>query len=227
MVEKRCDLFDRRPDLSGDLQLLSALRRLCVVFLSFLALAACGGPAEPVWAPDDVVKAATYTHDGPPSLALITVTTTRNGSGAHSALLVNASERLIFDPAGTFNVAFVPERNDVLHGITPRALLAYIDYHARETHDVLIQEVRVSPETARQVAALIKSHGAVPKAQCALSIGSILRQVRGFEAIPRSYFPNALSEAFAEVPGVITRTVTNETADDSHNVTFVRPAFAG
>ena len=173
------------------------------------------------------MKSARYEHDGPPTLALVTVTSTRNGSGAHSALVVSADERLIFDPAGTFNVAFVPERNDVLYGITPRALLAYIDYHARETHDVLIQEVVVSPETARQVATLIKAHGAVPKAQCALSIGGILRKVRGFQAMPRSYFPTALSEAFATVSGVTARTVTDETADDSHNVTFVRPGFAG
>ena len=163
MVAERGDFFDRSPDFLGDFQLLSAVRRLILVFLSCAALAGCAGPAESVWAPDDVVKSARYEHDGPPTLALVTVTSTRNGSGAHSALVVSADERLIFDPAGTFNVAFVPERNDVLYGITPRALLAYIDYHARETHDVLIQEVVVSPETARQVAALIKAHGAVPK----------------------------------------------------------------
>ncbi len=227
MVAERGDLFDRDPDFLGHFQLVSAVRRLFIAVLAVLALAGCGGPAESVWAPDDLVKSARYAHDGPPSITLVTVKATRNGSGAHSALVVNADERLIFDPAGTFEVAFVPERNDVLFGITPRALLAYIDYHARDTHDVLIQEVRVSPETAQQVATLIKSHGAVPKAQCALSITGILRQVRGFEGMPRSYFPNALSEAFAKVPGVTTRIVTDETADDSHNVTFVRPGFAG
>ncbi|MEM9969857.1 MAG: hypothetical protein AAF762_01980 [Pseudomonadota bacterium] len=196
-----------------------------VGLLVILAVAGCAGPAEPVWAPDDAVKRARYVHNGPPTLTLFTVVTTRSGSGAHAALMVNADERLIFDPAGTFDVSFVPERNDVLFGITPRALAAYIDYHARPSHDVVMQEVAVTPAQARRVAALIKSHGAVPKAQCALSIGSILQDVDGFQDVSRSYFPLTLSESFGARPGVTTQTVTDATADTSHNVTFVRPGL--
>ncbi len=201
--------------------------RLLAGAIVALVLAGCGGPAEPTWASDEEVKKARYTHDGSPSLTLFTVVTTRNGSGAHAALMVNADERLIFDPAGTFSVEFVPERNDVLHGITRRALLAYIDYHARPSHDVVIQEVPVTRAQAQRIASLIKSNGAVPKAQCALAIGGVLKRVQGFETLPRGYFPNRLSAAFGELPGVRMRRITGETADDSHNVTFVRPTFAG
>ena len=197
---------------------------------AFLALAAfivvgCAGPAEPVWAPDKAVEGARYAHEGPAKLTLYTVIATRNGSGAHSAIMVNADERVLFDPAGTFNVPFIPERNDVLFGMTPRAVSAYIDYHARPSHDVLIQEVTISPEQARRIATLIKTHGAVPKAQCALSIGGILQQVQGFEDVPRSYFPKTLQQAFAKRPGVETRRITDATADTSHNVRFVERAF--
>lgn len=196
--------------------------RAALLLVAALMLAACGGPAEPVWAPDHAVETARYVHDGPTTLTLFNVVSTRSGSGDHAALMINADERLLFDPAGTFNVSFVPERNDVLHGMTPRAVAAYIDYHARPSHSVDIYEVTVTPAQARRIAALMQSHGAVPKAQCALSIGRILRQVPGFEATPSTYFPKTLAASFANRPGVVTRRVTDATADTSHNVTFQR-----
>ena len=56
-----------------------------------------------------------------------------NGSGAHSGLLVNASEQVMFDPAGTWYHPNLPERNDVHFGVTPKMISFYIDYHARVT----------------------------------------------------------------------------------------------
>jgi hypothetical protein len=35
-----------------------------------------------------------------------------------------------------------------------------------------------------------------------VSIGSILQQVEGFESVPVTWFPNALSDGFARLPGV-------------------------
>ena len=197
--------------------------RAAFLLMAALILAACAGPAEPTWAPNAEVERARYVHDGPAKLTLFNVVTTRNGSGAHAALMVNADERLLFDPAGTFQVPFVPERNDVLHGVTPRALAAYIDYHARPSHSVDVYELEVTRSQANRIASLIKANGAVPKAQCAVSIGRILKQVPGFESISLSYFPNALAKAFVGRGGVMRQTITDETADTSHNVTFVRP----
>ena len=198
--------------------------RAAVVLIAALMLSGCAGPAEPVWAPDAAIERVRYVHAGPAKLTLFTVVTTRSGSGGHSALMVNADERLIFDPAGTFEVAFVPERNDVLHGITPRALAAYIDYHARPSHDVIVHEVTVTPEQARRAARLMRAHGAVPKARCAVSVAEILSGVPGFEGVTRTYFPNRLAESFATRPGVRMSRITDATADTSHNVVFERPA---
>lgn len=188
------------------------------------ALAACGGPAEPVWAPDAAVEKARYTHDAPPSITLFTVVSTRNGSGGHSGLLINARERILFDPAGTFSLPFAPERNDVHFGITERALDVYIDYHARETFDVHVQEVPVAQAQAERIAALAKAYGAVPKAQCSVSIASILRQVPGFEGIRSTYFPVSLSRNFQDVTGVAPIVISDDDADKNHNVLFVESA---
>lgn len=191
------------------------LRLLCIAALP-LALAACGGPAEPTWAKESAVRAATYQHGGPPSVTLYTMTSSKNGSGMHSALLINASERVMFDPAGTFRFQFTPERNDVHHGFTPRALAVYEDYYARETIDVNKQEIVLTPVQAERLLRAAKSYGAVPKAQCTLAISRVLREA-GIDA-PATYFPKAMMKAWARKPGVRTSMLSDDDADQNHGV---------
>ncbi len=173
---------------------------LCLAFP--LALAACG--AEPVWAPDEAVARARYVSNEPASLTLYTVVSKRNGTGGHSALMINASQRVLFDPAGTFKVGSVPERNDLLYGITERMRKLYIDYHARDTYDVLAQTIQVSPAVAEQALREAQSYGAVNKAFCGNSVSDILKDLPGFENTPRTFSPIRISEAFAAHPGVMT-----------------------
>ncbi len=182
-------------------------------------LAACGGPAEPVWAPDTELRKFSYRHAGPPEVTMYTVISKQSGSGAHSGLLIaGGGERILFDPAGTFGLPFAPERNDVHFAITDRALAVYIDYHARATYDVIEQRVPVSAAQAAAIARLAKAYGAVPKAQCTLSITRILSQVPGFESIDVGYFPLAAMNYVADLPGVQTRRITDDDADKNHNV---------
>jgi hypothetical protein len=194
--------------------------RLVLGLTVALGLAGCG--AQPVWAPEEAVQAARHTTDAPPSITLYTVVNKSSGSGAHSAILVNGSERVIFDPAGTWHHPRLPERNDVHFGMTDRALAFYIDYHARKTYDVVEQTVEVSPEVAELVLAQVKAYGAVPKAMCTQATSSVLRATPGFEAMPSTWFPKRLADAFAEVPGVRTRVITDDDDDSNHGVLLVQ-----
>lgn len=195
---------------------------ICAALIaSGVALSGCGGPAEPLWAPEAEVQRRAYTASGPPTITLFTVINNDSNAGRHSGLMISGAERIMFDPAGSFYHPHAPERNDVHHGFDETVLKVYIDYHARETFDVLIQEIEVTPEVAAQAAQAAQSYGAVPKAQCSLAIGRVLRQVPGFESMPVGYSPNALSRRFAELPGVTTRTVTDDDADANHGVLFV------
>lgn len=191
-----------------------------LILLSFLGLSACGGPAEPTWAPQSDLQKYSYRHEAPPSITLYTVVSRSSGSGAHSGLLINASERIIFDPAGTFELPFTPERNDVHFGMTPRAVAVYIDYHARQTYDVIEQRLAVTSKQAELIAKNARAYGAVPKAQCTLAITRILKDVPGFETVPVGYFPKRASAWFAEQAGVQTRLITDDDADKNHNVLF-------
>jgi hypothetical protein len=173
------------------------------VTLAFsLLLAACG--AEEVWAPEEDVQRALYRHDGPPAITFFTMINNRSNEGAHSGLMVNASQRAIFDPAGSFHHPQLPERNDVFFGITPAAYDFYIDYHARETYRVAVAEVPVSAEQAEIALRLIREAGPVAPTLCNYSIADVLRQVPGFEDAPRTIFPLRTKRYFEGRPGVRT-----------------------
>lgn len=180
------------------------ISRRAVISLALpLALAACG--ADSVWAPDAEVSRARYVSGEKPSLTLYTVVNKRSGSGGHTALMIDASQRVLFDPAGTFKFPGAPERYDVIFGITEQIRKVYIDYHARETYDVLEQKIYVSPAVAEMALQRAMGYGAVNKAFCGNSTSYILRDLPGFESIPRTFFPMKISRSFGEIPGVQTR----------------------
>lgn len=201
------------------------MRHLLFAVLLPLVLAACG--ADPTWAPDDVVAQARVAYpDRPPSVTLVTVIATRNGQGAHTGLLINGSERVLFDPAGTFEHPGMPIRNDVHYGVTDQRLEVYYDYHARITYYVVTQEKLVSPQVAELVMQRAKAHGAVPKAMCANSVTDILRGVPGFESIRPTFFPVKLMNQFAQLGGISERKIYDDDADDNRYVLYTRGKLA-
>lgn len=180
---------------------MSLLTRLMAV-LALAVLAACTTKPA-VWASDEAVQAARYQASGPTEIVLFNVINNERGTGEHSALMINApSQRVLFDPAGTWTHPLSPERHDVHFGFDDTQLYRYTYYHARRTHHVLIQTLQVPPETAERILQLAQVEGPVPDAYCAKSIIHILHQVPGFEWIEDSFYPNNLSEQFATIPGV-------------------------
>ncbi len=191
---------------------------LCLALL--LGLSACG--AEKVWAPDADVSRARYVTGEPPSITLFTVVNKRSGDGGHSALMIDASQRILFDPAGTFSYARVPERNDLLFGITEQMRKLYIDYHARDTYDVLEQKIYVSPAVAEQALRDAESYGAVNKAFCGNSVSYILKDLPGFQSMPRTFFPMKISQAFGELPGVTSHLYHDGDPDIQTGIKMIR-----
>ena len=197
------------------------MRRIFIAIFLLFGLAACS--AESVWSSDDEVMRARYVHGGAPTLTLFTVISTSSGNGGHSALMINGSERLIFDPAGSWYHPRIPERNDVHFGMTERAVDFYVDYHARVTWYVVRQDIVVSPEVAAKAIQLAKAYGAVPKAMCANSVSDILRQLPGFEDVRSTMFPVPLMESFGARPGVTEQIFRDQ--DPDNNDYMMAPAL--
>jgi hypothetical protein len=169
-----------------------------------LPLAGCGMNAESVWASDEAVARARHASAGPAMLALITVRNEDGGTGAHSALLIDASERVLFDPFGGWTDPAVAERNDVLHGFSPEAEERYLSYQAQDGYYYVRQEVLVPAAVAEQALALAKGYGPVGMAMCSNAVADVLRPLPGFEGIGAAWFPETLSNRFARLPGVAT-----------------------
>lgn len=179
-------------------------RRALLLGLAALpALGACS-PGTSVWAPDEAVERARYRAPGPTYLALVTVRNEGDGQGAHSALLISASERVLFDPFGGWKDAAVPERDDVLFGFSPEVEARYLNYQAGGGYYYVRQEIAVSPEVADQALALAKGYGPVGMAQCTIAVSNVLKQLPGFESLRTTWFPEHLSTRFAKLPGVTT-----------------------
>lgn len=182
----------------------------------FVALAGCASSPQKPNADAATLERAAYSDPSSPSMTLFTMVNNRTGKGGHTSLMVNASQRVIFDPAGSFKADVVPEFNDVLYGITPAVLQAYRGSHARSTFHVVIQEVALTPEQAAAAYHLVTTNGRVPGAYCANATSALLAQVPGFESIDRTFYPVNLQEQFGALPGVKTERYYENDSEDLH-----------
>ncbi len=169
-----------------------------------LALGVAGCAPEQPYADAETVAQARYVSSEPPSVTLYTMVNNRTGKGGHSALHINASESIIFDPAGSYYADVVPERNDVLYGVSPAIEQSYRSAHARTTFHVVSQKLPLSAAQAEQAYQLAVTNGAVPGAFCANATSTILGQVLGKDAIKTTMYPTNLQTQFAQLPGVTT-----------------------
>ena len=181
-----------------------------VILCALLLLSACG---EQIWASDEAVQAARHRHGGAPELTLVTIMNYATKRGDHTALFINGSERVIFDPAGSWTQATIPERNDVHFGMTSAAGASFYASHVRPSHYAVVQRLIVSPEVAEQAMALALQAGPVPPARCASATSALLRQLPGFGGIGTTYFPHALMQSFAQMPGVQTYELHHDAPD--------------
>ena len=190
--------------------MIRALVRAAAAALLVIGLAGC--EVDRTFAPLSEVEGRAWAEGGQPSLTLVTAIGNRDGSGGHSALVVSGSQRVLFDPAGTWRHPTVPERGDVLYGMTPTMMDFYIDYHARPAYHVVLQRVAVSPATAERALQLVRDHGPASKATCGRAVSGILREL-GFEEVDRRWFPDRIMRDFASVPGVVETKVYDDTED--------------
>jgi len=177
--------------------------RILIACLLAATVAGCATSQRPQADQSEIV-ARSYRDAGPSTLTLYTMINTRTGSGAHTSLMIGGSERVIFDPAGSFRADVVPIKDDVLYGITPAVEQAYRSSHARESHYARIQTIQVTPQQAEIALQLAKQSGPVAGAFCANSTARLLQQVPGFEQIDTTFSPVKLSEQFGALPGVVT-----------------------
>ena len=169
--------------------------RLKILAICMLFITACT-TQQAVYAPDIEVQSKSYVHGGQPSVTLLTMVNNTTGSGGHTAVMINGSQRVMYDPAGRVRDPRVAERNDVLFGVTPEVLQRYNSFHSRQTHHVLIQELPVDLATANAVIQSALQQGNAADAMCANNTAHLLSRVPQFAGIKQTWFPVALANDF-------------------------------
>ena len=179
--------------------------RTIVAMLSLVALMACEGSElnAPV-ASSMEIQAAAYVSQLPPSITLMTMVNESGDFGEHSGLLINASQSVLYDPAGTFRHSTSPNARDVNYGMHPAMVEYYKSYHARRGYYVVAQEIIVSPEIAELIFQRAIAQGETAKLRCGISVSSVLNGLPMFANIPTTYYPGKIMNRFGEVPSVTT-----------------------
>lgn len=189
------------------------MKKLLGAFGLLALIAGCGVDNSPD-SSIERVQAAAYRSSEAPSLTIFTMVNNRTGEGGHTSLMVNGSQRVIFDPAGSFRDARVVERGDVLYGISPGWLQAYKSAHARSTFHVVSQEIPVTAAQAEQALRLVQANGSVSGAFCTNATSNILSQIDGFYPVSTTFFPVRLMEQLETLPNVrTTKLFENDTGD--------------
>lgn len=188
------------------------LTRICLC-LSLAVLAGCG--AQPGSVSQEPLAYTPYVAQGPATITLITSINGRSDAGAHSALVINGSERVLYDPAGSWELldGVAPERDDMHYGMFPAALDNYLAFQSNGVFYATEQTIVVSLAVADQAIAEAKAQGSTAKALCGHSVSSVLAKLPGFESLSVSYFPKAISQDFAKLPGVVETRIEGTTAE--------------
>ncbi len=180
------------------------MRRAVLALLAVASLAGCE-----IYRPAsfEEIAAARYVSPEPPSVTLMSMVNAKSGRSAHSGLLINGSQQVLYDPAGTFTHPDLPRRGDIHYGMTPRYVDYYERYHARFDYFVEAQKVPISKAAADQLIADAQAHGQSMKMTCGLDVADVLQPVPEFRSVPHSLFPEALRDYFQTLPGVQDRYV--------------------
>lgn len=188
------------------------MRKWFLILAAVSLTAGCAVKHDPPVTDEQIIN-ATYKHNAPPELTLYTMINNSSGAGAHTSLMINASQRVIFDPAGSFRDKAIVARNDVVYGATPYVEDVYTRFHARKTYHVVIQRLQVSPEVAEKALQLAQSMGEVTDGHCAQSTSTILSQLPGMNISP-TYYPKKLMDQFGQAPLLSTQSLYEYDDDD-------------
>ena len=186
------------------------MRAFTAIFLLGMGLFVAGCAGNSGTAPTAEISAAQFNNPDPAFVSLITMVNSNSEIGAHSALLLNGSQQIIYDPAGSFRHSELPRRDDVVYGITPRFADYYNSYHARFGYYVKVQTLDISREQADAMIAAAQARGHVGKLFCATAVADVMNDFPQFANIPVTFFPGAIMKRVARIDAVDTVVISED-----------------
>ncbi len=147
--------------------------------------------------------------NAPPSTTLV-LAEHKGGSGAvHAALIVTGSERLIYDPSGSFTHPDTRRYGDVVYGASDDIVELFALHNADKNHDAVMRTIALQPEEAETMLDAARTHGGAMPGFCAKSVASVLRSVPRFASMRDTFWPSNVQQDFESIAPVAIRSVTD------------------
>lgn len=162
------------------------------------------------------MRAAFYRSDEPPSISLMSMIAEKTDLSEHTGILINGSQRVLYDPAGSYWVKGRPRKDDIHYGMTDAWVKSYESFHARWGYYVTRMTKLVPLEVADQAIRLSQEKGETYETQCASSASWVLKQLPGFGEIRQTMWPNQIRLDFEKIPGITIATIRED--DKGQNI---------
>ncbi len=191
-------------------------KRILIAFSLAASLFLSGCVNNSVFPAEEIASMRVVTDEAP-YISLITMVNDKSGGGEHSALLINGSQQVLYDPAGSFRSSRVIRSEDMIYGMTPELVDYYNSYHARFGYYVKIQKLEITREQADALIVRAQAEGAVPKLTCAIATTNILSDFAKFDSIGRTFLPGRQMRKFGALAGVETTIVREDDIGQNYN----------
>ncbi len=147
--------------------------------------------------------------NAPPSTTLV-LAEHKGGSGAvHAALIVTGSERLIYDPSGSFTHPDTRRYGDVVYGASDEIVELFALHNADRNHDAVMRTIALESDEAEILLNSARTHGGAMPGFCAKSVASVLRSVPRFASMRDTFWPSNVQQDFENVSPVEIRSVSD------------------
>jgi hypothetical protein len=181
-------------------------------FCCALLLAGCGGldPSADADLLQELRAETSYFPDNAPPSATLLLSEHKGGSGAvHAALVITGSERVIYDPSGSFTHPDTRRLGDVVYGASDPVVEMFALHNADKDHDAMMRRIPLSAEEAEQMLARARSRGGAMPGYCAKSVADVMRAAPRFAAMRDTFWPSNVLEDFVQFGPVETRVVSD------------------
>jgi hypothetical protein len=174
--------------------------RIVVLLIAF-GLSGCAGLFYS--SPPEIAKRERFFNAGPPEVSLLTVTHKPTGIMWHSALLITADERVLYESGGYWKDPEDRRLVDVHYNMTDARLADYVERRSNpKSWEVTLHRVAVSDEVAMMAKQRAETNQMVLGGFCAQGVAMVLKELPGFEDIGPVFLPHDLVPHFEEIPGV-------------------------
>lgn len=178
-------------------QVWSAVLALCLA----ISLSGCAGTLYS--SPPDVAKRDRHSPEAAPEIALVTVMHKPTRFMWHSALLITADERILYESGGYWIDPENRRLGDVHYNMNDARLRDYVARRGNpKVWEITLHRVAVPKEVAQEAKHRAETNQLVLGGFCAVGVAELLKGLPGFDHIGPVLLPHDLVPRFAEIPGV-------------------------